>query len=625
MIVFVISFLQKFRINIFSIILLAVFFTACQDTLEPKVINSVSIISFNKVNLDGLVTDEKGLKISNALVTILGTHINTFTDSNGIFRFKDIDVPTERFVVNCQKRGCYNASIGLSSTHTNSHVVQLILAQEKIIGNFSGANGGKISFSNNPNLITQPSIEIPSGGVINFKGQIYPGQVNVICRYLNPTELNFGRFVGGSDLYGKDINSKPVMLYSLGIIDSKLETPNGEPLQIRSGKEAKLIFPIPNSRTSKAQNTISMWYYNDVLGNWFEEGFATREGQSYIGFVKHLSSWNIDFKGDKSTIHGKVIDCNKLPINGALVNIDGVIVKTDSSGNFFQWIPSGIDLKVSINIEGINTTPEILTVPAQLPNSEYNCGEIKLPCPLYATLVIRDCEESRLSADALIVASFIDFNGNSRKYFLSKVQLFRPFRIPIPQNINSIEIITSTYDKVKSEIIQIEKGANIPKVISLCKDDILSRSFINISRKGYENKFYFPDSTNNPPIQRLVASSLRDRSINSDSEVYKVNFSLSGSKYIEAGLDMYYKKSMNSLNISKFFIVGADANTKLSDINIKMIPIDDSTEISFEREPIFRLGSKVEIKFKLVYKDEKISQSFVYVTGKFVAILEKVD
>lgn len=82
---------------------------------------------------------------------------------------------------------------------------------------------------------------------------------------------------------------------------------------------------------------------------------------------------------------------------------------------------------------------------------------------------------------------------------------------------------------------------------------------------------------------------------------------------------------MNSLNISKFFIVGADANTKLSDINIKMIPIDDSTEISFEREPIFRLGSKVEIKFKLVYKDEKISQSFVYVTGKFVAILEKVD
>ena len=71
MIVFVISFLQKFRINIFSIILLAVFFTACQDTLEPKVINSVSIISFNKVNLDGLVTDEKGLKISNALVLSL--------------------------------------------------------------------------------------------------------------------------------------------------------------------------------------------------------------------------------------------------------------------------------------------------------------------------------------------------------------------------------------------------------------------------------------------------------------------------------------------------------------------------------------------------------------------------
>jgi hypothetical protein len=53
--------------------------------------------------------------------------------------------------------------------------------------------------------------------------------------------------------------------------------------------------PIPNSLQSAAPATIALWYVDEASGLWKEEGSATKQGNTYVGSVKHFTFWNCDF------------------------------------------------------------------------------------------------------------------------------------------------------------------------------------------------------------------------------------------------------------------------------------------------------------------------------------------
>lgn len=52
-------------------------------------------------------------------------------------------------------------------------------------------------------------------------------------------------------------------------------------LQLAEGKEAEITAPIPYTLQANAPDTMPLWYYDDETGNWMEEGFATKVGNSY--------------------------------------------------------------------------------------------------------------------------------------------------------------------------------------------------------------------------------------------------------------------------------------------------------------------------------------------------------
>lgn len=593
---------------------------SCQDTLEPKPVDKTQEIVFEKANIDGVVIDEQGMTVKDAYAYIVGTNITTVTDSNGVFRLREVNAPNKRCVVRCYKRGYFTVSRGIITEFSKKQAIQIVLANDKNLGTIQGSTGGKVILNQHP---TNPAyISIQSGSIVDSQGEVYTGTVNVIGRYMNPAEQNFGKIISGSDLYGRDKNGNEVLLYSMGMIDINLETPDAEPLQLRDGKPATISFPIPPGRAGKAKDAISLLYFDEVNGLWRESGVANKnkENNSYVGSVTHFSTWNIDYLGEKALLSGKVVDCNNEPVLGAVVNLDGAVTYTDSLGKFAHWVPANMELKITAHFEGmpINTDGKLITLS---PNSNFDCGQLKLSCPSYLNCVVLDCETTENNKEVLVIASFND-PKQVRRYMIFNTSLMQKFRIPVMPAFGSATLIVATYDKRKIEVITVNKP-NTQKAINLCKEEMSEPSKITIERRGYDKTILLPD-TQNPAIPRLSGILFRDSSNNSDPETYKISVRTFGGSGHELSFDFYKKINLKRNDFLRFFMNGFDNGNSLAVFKETFIPIQDSTEINIEKFDN-RLGGDLKFNFRLVYKDEAKQGSFVTVTGNINCIFEKVD
>ncbi|NQY06701.1 MAG: hypothetical protein HRT68_11080 [Flavobacteriaceae bacterium] len=81
------------------------------------------------------------------------------------------------------------------------------------------------------------------------------------------------------------------------MIAVNLYSANGGNLNIDSNSPSILEFPIDSS-TPNASDTISLWYFDENTGYWKGQGFATKDGDKYIGEVTHFTWWNCDWNMD---------------------------------------------------------------------------------------------------------------------------------------------------------------------------------------------------------------------------------------------------------------------------------------------------------------------------------------
>ncbi|MEI2747339.1 MAG: hypothetical protein V9E88_01095 [Ferruginibacter sp.] len=86
-----------------------------------------------------------------------------------------------------------------------------------------------------------------------------------------------------------------LLLTSYAMMAVELESAAGEKLQLKEGSEATLVFAVPAVAQSSAPASIPLWYVDEKIGLWREEGTATKQGNQYTGKVKHFSFWNCDF------------------------------------------------------------------------------------------------------------------------------------------------------------------------------------------------------------------------------------------------------------------------------------------------------------------------------------------
>lgn len=334
--------------------MVSMLFFQCQKELgyvgapDPE-IKTPTIVTPDPItaNLQGNIIDENNQPAAGVNITV--GNKTAITDAKGYFRITGASLDKNTSLVVAQKAGYFKGMRVFAATSgTNQVVIKLI--KKNLTATVPAASGGDASLTNGS------KISLPANGVVvASSGAAYTGDVKVFAAYIDPTATDISATVPGS-FTGNEKTRNRVTLSSFGMLAVELESAAGEKLQIKSGAEATLTTKIPGSRASSAPATIALWSVDEQTGIWKEEGTATKQGDSYVGTVKHFSFWNCDQPMNAVNLSLALKDVDSVPIVYAQVRITrsgtGLITQasgyTDSLGQVSGLVPSNEALLLEV-------------------------------------------------------------------------------------------------------------------------------------------------------------------------------------------------------------------------------------------------------------------------------------
>lgn len=277
--------MQKCNFTIISITLLALLASACTETTKDTVKDS----SKETTIISGKICDMEGNNLTDVIVISGDKQIKT--DSTGLF---SLDVDTligNRCVLRIQKEGYFDRIYSKKATDTINYPIQLIKKEQSkfvTLKRFDAKEGAMIEANG-------ATVSIPKSGLVKSDGSDYNGTVDIAVVYLSPTGAPaMNPLMSGADLMAIANDGDTVPLISYGMVNVEMTDEDGNPLQLKEGCEANLKYPAPKGFSS--HDTIPLWYFNEENGLWIEEGYSTRQGDNYVGSVKHFTWWNCDIK-----------------------------------------------------------------------------------------------------------------------------------------------------------------------------------------------------------------------------------------------------------------------------------------------------------------------------------------
>lgn len=339
------------RINRAACLLISsLFFFQCQKDLSyvggPDTgIPGTTAADPIKANLQGTILDEQNQPAAGVSVTVGNTI--TMTNATGTFRLVGAGLDKNTSLVTAEKPGYFKAYRVFSATQGANQVV-LKLIKKTVAATVTGTVGGTAT------LVNGAKISLPANGIVlAASGASYTGEVKVYAAYIDPTAADISEVVPGSFM-ADDKNGKRVSLSSFGMLAVELETAAGEKLQVKTGATATLTTPIPPAALANAPATIPLWHVDEQTGIWKEEGSATKQGNSYVGDVKHFTYWNCDLPLTAFTITFTLVNSNGAPMVNVPVKITtagyygSAHGYTDSLGQVKGLVPANRDLVLEV-------------------------------------------------------------------------------------------------------------------------------------------------------------------------------------------------------------------------------------------------------------------------------------
>ena len=388
--------------NLQSIIFLLTFsiiLTGCKkDEIIPFASNNNPDTSSNTLysgvnvstSLGGLITNQSGNPVPNALVTI--GNKTTYTNQFGIFSLKNITVDEKRAYVKIEKPGYFLGSRSFKPNTTNSNYIRIELIPKTMVGKFSNNSGGTININGSAQLTFE------SGDVSLANGNAYNGTVFVYAAYLDPLASNIGEIMPG-DLTAVDESNNEVVLETYGMIAVELIGANGEKLNVTPGKSVTIKIEVANQQLSAAPSTIPLWHFDETFGNWTEEGEASLQDGFYVGQVSHFSFWNCDAPFPVIDFHCRLV-CNNTPINSASIKITTPSGSSSTGYTNINGEASGkVPKNTTIIMEVINQCGEIIHTQTISPSA----GNIELGN-------VQICNGN--NSQGIIYGKIVDCNGN---------------------------------------------------------------------------------------------------------------------------------------------------------------------------------------------------------------------
>ncbi|MCT4630890.1 hypothetical protein [Winogradskyella sp.] len=345
--------IKKFPNLILMLLLSLLMVTACQNDddnsnnngeQQENIPDTFSEYFGNEISRDfiGNVIDKNHNPIEGVTITI--GNETAMTDSNGIFIINNVPV-SERFgYIKAEKTGYIHASRSVvPSNGTNK--VTIMMLDATVTGSVNSGSSDTVTANNGSSVSFD-------GNFIKEDGSTYTGSVDVIMHHLDPADEDMAMQMPGM-LYAENEDGAERMLQTLGMLAVELRGSGGEDLNLADGSTSEIKIPVDASLMSIAPATIPLWYFDETNGYWKEEGFATLQGNMYVGTVSHFSFWNCDIPAEAITLCVTATDENNNVLNNLNITITSATFGTRSgytndNGEACGYVPSNESLVLNV-------------------------------------------------------------------------------------------------------------------------------------------------------------------------------------------------------------------------------------------------------------------------------------
>lgn len=230
------------------------------------------------------VRDVQGNAVEGAKITL--GDVEGYTNADGVLYLKKVEMNPSTYLV-ADKSGYFHGSRRFYPSAGQTSVVRIVLMPQLLAGSIQADAGGVVEVSDDIHL------DFPAGAVVDLDGQEYHGTVAVYAQPIRADDPDLSYKMPG-DLVGVTTAGEQNAMASFGMFVTELRSSNGALLQVKSGSTVAMSIGLPSSLATTAPSTIPMWYFDEALGLWQEEGKATLTGNTYVAQVAHFSYWNCD-------------------------------------------------------------------------------------------------------------------------------------------------------------------------------------------------------------------------------------------------------------------------------------------------------------------------------------------
>lgn len=466
----------------------------------------------------GRVVDESGTPMEN--VTVSCGNTTTLTDVRGLFFFRNIVSPEHATTVVAKKQDYFHGSRTITVQKDGDQQIEITLLSKGLPKTFVSANGATVDFGNGMKITFNPSsIYNPA------TGNSHEGQVYIYARKIDPTST-LGRATMPGDLRGiTEATSEERTLQSFGMMCAELTDINGNPLQIKSSAQANITLEIPSSLQSAAPAQIALWYYDEALGVWKEEGFAYKVAGQYEGSVKHFSFWNCDTPEAAINLQMNLVDQNNNALQGYVVKLTNTLNNDYRNGttNSNGWVSGLVYANATLLLEIYNpanvcgaSTP-LLSQTVVTSSINMNLGTIVVTVPTGTCTfngIVIDCTNLP-SANAAVYVSPLNLLISANN--LGEFSYTLPCVPSQPLTFTSYDLTNLVNGTSTATLVS---GSNNLGNVYACGDvtPFLDLYLINLTNSNSDT-FHFV-----APMQTIGANVI-DSGANSRTEVYASGFS----------------------------------------------------------------------------------------------------
>jgi hypothetical protein len=394
--------------------LLLVFFVAllggCSAGIDDSPNDQVPTVT---TTIYGQVVDESGAPVIGAAIS--SGSVTATTDSKGLFILKHAVVPQSRLVVTAKKAGYFTAARAETPATNGATRTKLFLMSNAPTYSVSAASGGTVAITGGA------SVKFEAGSFRTSSGAAYSGTVRIAARYLDPESWAFADHV--SDGAARMADGTDTTTIPSGMLRVEITDESGVKLQLDPAKPATISYPKPTD--ASAPQSMPLWYFDESLGLWKENGTATLQGNAYVGTVTHFTDWYLGYCWTNTVLEFRIV-CNDAPIEGVAVKIVGasrqVFYTTPDGIIRIHRIPFGRDLQIVVRPEDNNGEfylSQPVTVRMEGAQNK-NLGDIVLssPCPAVLQGSLVDCNDK--GTEGLVLAT----SGTTMRYMYTTTGQF---------------------------------------------------------------------------------------------------------------------------------------------------------------------------------------------------------